>query len=232
MTWMITLIIGLLVGLAGGAAAGYFYLQYRSRLLVDSAEQRADRILAEAETSAKETIVQGVEVDGRWAIADSLMMNFAMAYLDHEHTDFTNGNCYTGQIPDGDVVNGVALCDYTGKRGWYTPKYSGTVGLAHSANLGSDLVLKSNFDLSYQGKQNVHVNLDPNGEIGGVARMNFRTALNTRSWELAFLVQNITDKQPLTLVSDVPLTGSFGTSTYNAFVSRPRTFYLQASYRF
>jgi ribonuclease Y len=58
MTWIITLIIGLLVGLAGGAAAGYFYLQYRSRLLVDSAEQRADRILAEAETSAKETIVQ------------------------------------------------------------------------------------------------------------------------------------------------------------------------------
>ncbi len=182
--------------------------------------------------NAKETIVQGVEVDGRWAIADSLIMNFAMAYLDHEHTDFTNGNCYTGQIPDGDVVNGVALCDYTGKRGWYTPELSGTLGLVHSANLGSDLVLQSNFDLSYQGKQNVHVNLDPNGEIGSVTRMNFRTALKTPTWELALLVQNITDKQPLTLVSDVPLTSSFGTSTYNAFVSRPRTFYLQASYRF
>ena len=58
MTWIITLIIGLLLGLAGGAVAGYFYLQYRSRLLVDSAEQRAERILAEAETSAKETVVQ------------------------------------------------------------------------------------------------------------------------------------------------------------------------------
>jgi ribonucrease Y len=58
MTWIITLIIGLLLGLAGGAIAGYFYLQYRSRLLVDSAEQRAARILAEAETSAKETMVQ------------------------------------------------------------------------------------------------------------------------------------------------------------------------------
>jgi ribonucrease Y len=58
MTWIITLIIGLLLGLAGGAVAGYFYLQYRSRLLVDSAEQRVERILAEAETAAKETMVQ------------------------------------------------------------------------------------------------------------------------------------------------------------------------------
>ncbi|MGC9336017.1 MAG: ribonuclease Y, partial [Anaerolineae bacterium] len=58
MSWIVSLIIGLLLGLVGGAVAGYFYLQYRSRLMVDSAEQRVERILAEAETAAKETMVQ------------------------------------------------------------------------------------------------------------------------------------------------------------------------------
>jgi ribonuclease Y len=51
-------IVALTAGLVIGAIAGYYYLRYRSRLLVDSAEQRADRILAEADTEAKERLVQ------------------------------------------------------------------------------------------------------------------------------------------------------------------------------
>jgi ribonuclease Y len=51
-------VIGLLVGLVAGAVGSYLYFQYRSRLLEDSAEQRARRITAEAETAAKETVVQ------------------------------------------------------------------------------------------------------------------------------------------------------------------------------
>lgn len=182
--------------------------------------------------NVKETVVQGAELDGRWAMTDSLTLNFGLAYLDHEYKDFRNGNCYAGQVPNGDVVNGIALCDYTGKSGWYTPKLSGILGLEHVAALSAGLSLQSNFDLSYQGEKNVHVNLDPNGEIDATTRMNFRMALRTASWELALLVQNLTDEQPLTLVSDVALTSSFGTSTYNAFVARPRTTYLRASYHF
>lgn len=51
-------VIGLLVGLIVGAVASYFYYQYRSRLLEESAEQRAQRIVADAETTAKEKLVQ------------------------------------------------------------------------------------------------------------------------------------------------------------------------------
>ncbi|MBX3705738.1 MAG: TonB-dependent receptor [Pseudomonadales bacterium] len=182
--------------------------------------------------NAKETVVQGIELDGRWAMTESLAMNFGLAYLDHEYKDFRNGNCYAGQVPDGDVVNGIPLCDYSGKSGWYTPELSGILSLRHVTALPAGLTLQSNFDVSYQGEQNVHVNLDPNGEIDATTRMNLRLALQAQSWELALLVQNLTDEQPLTLVSDVALTSSFGTSTYNAFVTRPRTTYLRASYHF
>jgi len=54
-------IIGLvaaLVGLLIGAVAAYYYFQQRSRNAVDSAERQAERIIADAETTAKERIVQ------------------------------------------------------------------------------------------------------------------------------------------------------------------------------
>ena len=54
---IVAIVLGI-VGLAIGAAAGYYYFRYRSRLLVDSAEQRAERIVADAETAAKEKLVQ------------------------------------------------------------------------------------------------------------------------------------------------------------------------------
>ena len=53
---IIIAVVAAIVGLALGAAGAYFYLQYRSKLLVESAEQRAERILAEAETAAKEEL--------------------------------------------------------------------------------------------------------------------------------------------------------------------------------
>jgi ribonuclease Y len=58
---MIVAIIAGVIGLAIGAAAGYYYFRYRSRLLLEGAEQRAERILAEAETKAKETQFQARE---------------------------------------------------------------------------------------------------------------------------------------------------------------------------
>jgi ribonuclease Y len=47
-----------LICLALGAAAAYAYFRHRSRLLVDSAEHQAERIVSEAETEAKERRVQ------------------------------------------------------------------------------------------------------------------------------------------------------------------------------
>jgi len=51
-------VIAVLVGLVGGAVAGYFYFRYRSKLLVEGAEQRVEHILADAETQAKDMLVQ------------------------------------------------------------------------------------------------------------------------------------------------------------------------------
>ncbi len=47
-----------LIALLAGGIAGYYYAQYRSRLLLESAERRAERILTDAENEAKERLIQ------------------------------------------------------------------------------------------------------------------------------------------------------------------------------
>jgi ribonuclease Y len=58
MQQIIVAIVIVVIGLVLGAVAGYYYFQYRSRILVDSAERQAERILADADTTAKEKLVQ------------------------------------------------------------------------------------------------------------------------------------------------------------------------------
>ena len=55
---VIIAVVAVIVGLAGGAVAGYYYFRYRSKLLVEGAEQRVEHMLAEAETQAKDMLVQ------------------------------------------------------------------------------------------------------------------------------------------------------------------------------
>jgi uncharacterized protein HemX len=58
---MIIAVVAVIVGLALGAAGGYYYFRHRSRLLIDGAEQRADRIVSQAEAEAKENLFQARE---------------------------------------------------------------------------------------------------------------------------------------------------------------------------
>jgi ribonuclease Y len=55
---IVAVVVAAIAGLALGVAAGYFYFRYRSRVLVESAERQAERILGEAETEAKRKVVQ------------------------------------------------------------------------------------------------------------------------------------------------------------------------------
>ena len=63
--------------------------------------------------------------------------------------------------------------------------------------------------------------------------MNFRIAVYAANWDVAILVQNLSDEQQFSYVGNTPLSGSlFGTNTFYSFITRPRTTYLQATYRF
>jgi ribonuclease Y len=58
---VIVTIVLALVGLALGAAGGYFFFQYQSKVRVEGAENQAERILSDAEKEAKEKLYQAQE---------------------------------------------------------------------------------------------------------------------------------------------------------------------------
>jgi ribonuclease Y len=58
---LIIALVAAVLGLVIGAFGGYAYFRYRSKQLLDGAEQRAERVVADAETKAKEMLFQARE---------------------------------------------------------------------------------------------------------------------------------------------------------------------------
>ena len=194
-----------------------------------------DGVLGFTVGNAKETVVQGLEIDGRWLVNDNLTMNYAVAFLDHEFVDFKNGNCYNRQVPDGDIVNGVQLCDYSGKSGQYTPDFTANLSFDYvkPINMGVFEYMRATFGMFHSGKQNVDVNLTPMYEIDAYTKLHARVAFESENWTVALFGKNLTDEAVLTYVGNVPLSGStFGTNTFYGFVDRPKSYGVQIDYNF
>ncbi len=183
--------------------------------------------------NAKETVVQGLELDGRWALAEGLVMSYGAAFLDHEFTDFSNGNCYAGQVPDGDVIDGVGLCDYTGKSGQYTPELTANLGFDYTRSITEDLTFRGVLDMQYTDSHDIHPNLDPVQNIDAYSTVNLRVGVEAEQWSLALVGKNLTDESVLTYAADAPLSASsFQAKAYYGFLKRPSTLAVEASYRF
>lgn len=186
--------------------------------------------------NAKKTVVQGAELEGRWAIMNGLSMQYAVAYLDHEYKDFTNGNCHSRQIPNGDIgSDGNQLCDYTGKSGQYTPKLTASIGFDYFTEvsfLGFEY-FRVTLGAFHSAKQNVDVNLNPLYDEDSYTKVDMRIVLESEHYNIAFFGKNITNEKILTYVGNTPLSGStFGTNTFYGFVDRPSVYGVQLDYNF
>ena len=183
--------------------------------------------------NANETQVRGIEIDGRFPISEALTLSYAYSYLDFEFKDFRNGNCYNYQTPNGDVVNGIPLCNFTGLRGQYTPSSNLSLFFDYTRSLGNNLDFFSNLNLNYSGSQNIHDNLDPQYKIDSQTRVNLRLGVRNDNWHFAFVGKNLTDEDVLTYAGNVPISASvFGTNTFYAFVDRPRQYALEIGFHY
>lgn len=195
-----------------------------------------DGVLGFTVGNAKETLVQGIEVDGRWLIWDGMTIQYGMAFLDHEFKDFANGNCHSQQIPDGDFgPDGNQLCDYTGKSGQYTPKFTANIGLDYFTDISflQFDYLRATLGLYHASKQNVDVNLNPLYEVDAYSKVDIRIALESDHWNIALFGKNITDEKILTYVGNNPLSErTFNTDTFYGFVDRPAVYGVQLDYNF
>lgn len=185
--------------------------------------------------NAKETRVQGLEVDGRVAVSSHLIASYGVSLLDFEYVDFKNGNCYFGQAQFGVDTNGDGIneCDYSGKSGVYTPDYTINLGFDYRRDLSRNLEFAAILDTQFVDGHQVHVNLDPEGEIDAYSLVGLRLQIGGEHWHAALLGKNLLDEEIITYSANAPLSeSSFQTNTYYSFLNRPRTVAVEASFKF
>lgn len=187
-------------------------------------------------TNAGESVVQGLEIDGRWAITDDILLRGGAAYIDFEYTNFPNAQCYFGQ-PDNIAPIGDGICDATGKRREFTPEYQGNMGVDYTYTLSNGMRLSNTLDVIYSDKYTTTPSLDPRLIQDAYFKINARVALSGRDdlWELALIGKNLTDETIVSYANGLPvasvLTQGTGSGFY-AFYERPRTVALQGTLRF
>lgn len=187
-------------------------------------------------TNAGEARVQGLEVDGRWAIWDDFLMRGGASYIDFEYTKFPNAQCYFGQTDNiGPVGDGV--CDATGKRREFVPKYQGNVGWDYSLFLSGGYKITTTLDLVYSDSYLTTPSLDPRMEQEAFTKVNARIALAgvDEKWELALVGKNLTDQTIVTYANGLPVASTLTAgkaSAFYAFYEQPRSVSLQAKIKF
>ena len=82
--------------------------------------------------------------------------------------------------------------------------------------------------------QQVHVNLDPQGEIDAYTLVGLRIALeDERFFSVALSGENLTDEYVSSYMANVPLSDSnIGSQTFYSFARRPRTYTLSMGLKF
>jgi outer membrane receptor protein involved in Fe transport len=176
---------------------------------------------------------KGIELDGRFALTDNLLMTAALAFLDFEFTDFEKGQCYQGQTPD-QITPTVNFCDYKGMTNQYVADFSGNVGFVYTRAFGDAMEFRAGTDFTFTDDYNSSQNLDPSQEQDGYVEVNMRLAVaDVKSgWEVAIVGKNLTDEDVISYSNDVPLANSaFGSIGHYAFIERPRSVAVQVAYR-
>lgn len=183
-------------------------------------------------TNAGEARIQGLEIDGRWAITNDLLMRGGVSYLDFEYIKFPNGQCAFGQPPTSG-----SSCDQTGMRREFVPKYQGNVGWDYDINFSNGWKLTNTLDLIFNAGYLTTPSLDKRFEQSSYTKINARIALSgvDDKWEVALVGKNLGDESVVTYANGLPvasvLTRGAGSGFY-AFYEPARSVAIQGTIKF
>ena len=160
-----------------------------------------------------EVTSQGVEIEGRGAVNDSLEIFGGLTYADVRF----------GDGPEHGFRAGRQLT--------HAPKVTTVAGVTTRFPMGP-LAGAFNIDARYTSEHNTGANLDPMKHQDAYtvvnARLIFRSSDTTNPWTVDFWAQNLTDEEYAVTIFDAPLQ----TGTYNAFIGDPRLYGVSIRYDF
>ncbi len=180
--------------------------------------------------NAASAVTQGIELDGRWQVTETLMLAGALALLDFEFEDYENGQCLAGQAPTAaDGIN----CDYSGMTNQYVADWAGNLLAVWRVPISDTLGMAISLDAIFTDDYNPAQNLDPAVDQEGYVKWNGRIGIGAidETWDVALVGKNLTDETVITYASDTPTSYTiFGSKGHYAFLESPRSIALQANY--
>ena len=181
--------------------------------------------------------IVGLEVDGRWAAGEYLTISGGFAITDFEFTDFRNGECYFGRMPDVDLDGDGTpeLCDYTGESNQMLSDFQGNVSFDWLYPITNSMVMNARLDVFYTSEYDASATYDPLLVQDAYTKTDLRLALAAEdgTWEVAVLGKNLGDERVLSFGGDTPLAGNtLGAKSNYSFWGQGRTVTLQGLFRF
>ncbi|NIB42296.1 TonB-dependent receptor [Pseudomaricurvus alkylphenolicus] len=182
--------------------------------------------------NAAETVTEGVELDGQVLLTENLSMRYALSYLDATYDSYQGAPCTAGQTANWTGPDGCEQ-DLSGQPTQFAPEWSGNLAFEYRHQLSDRLELKAGIDLQYMGDYLPTNDNDPVLQQDAFTKINARIQIaGDDSWTLALLGKNLTDETVSNAPDDIPL-GNLGfLGSYFHFLDAPRSYEVQASYRF
>lgn len=161
---------------------------------------------------------RGIEIDGRWALSNSLLLSGGVAYVDFEFDDFPGAGCFAEQLFQFRLDSGNPLAtlqdcgaagvnDLSGRTSENTPEFSGSLSLSHRLELSGGFELNTLIDAAFQSAQFRQADLDPTLRQGAYAKVNLATTFGPveGAWDISLTVKNIFDENTFSYGNDAPL---------------------------
>jgi iron complex outermembrane recepter protein len=164
--------------------------------------------------NAAESIAQGVELDGRFALTDNLTVGGSIAYLDSTYSDFEDGPCAVSVAAEDQP------CDLTDRPTQFASDWTSNLFVDYNMPLDNGMEFRAGIDINYTDDMFLDTDLDENLTQDAYTKVNARIALagTDNVWEVTLIGKNLTDKTTLGTGYDQPLVAG----GYVAFVEAPR----------
>lgn len=181
--------------------------------------------------NAATATVRGFEADGRWQLAESLMLRGSLGYVDFEFDEYPNAGCTNEQKQDlgfttflkppaGTTIGNATAVDLSGNgltdtceqnlaggTNAFTPEWTGSLSLEHEMELSSTLYLRTVLDANFLDDHHTAQDNDPLVYQDAYTLWNLTMTLGAQddSWDVSFVGRNITDEQYISYSNDMPL---------------------------
>jgi len=176
--------------------------------------------------NAAEAQVKGIELDTRWYINDNFDLTASLALLDFEYKKF---DAASPTVRQSELL-GQSTQDLTGKTGAFAPEYSGNIALNHQTEIFGGYLLSSSLSVQFSDEFYLEQDLDPIAIQDAYQKVNLRIEIANPddNFTIALFAKNLTDEQTFGVANDVPVMSY----AHRFLAERPRSYHLQATYRF